>query len=65
MILQLMTQTLIGRGSLRLLDFRPVESVCKIVFNNANKNNLSRDIVWAYFYKQQDQFSRFDYLLVS
>ncbi len=58
-------RALIGRGSLKLLDLRPVESAGKIAVNNANIKDLSRDIVGTYFYKKQDQFSRFDYILAS
>ncbi len=58
-------RALIGRGSLKLLDLRPIESIGKIGGSNVNTKNLSRDIVWTYFYKQQDQFSRFDYILAS
>ena len=47
-------RTLIGRGPLKLLDLRPFKSVGKIAVKNAKTKNLSRDIVWTYFYKQQD-----------
>jgi len=58
-------RAVIGRGPSKLLDLRPLELAGELATYKANLKNMSRGVAWTYYYKKQDQFNRFDYILAS
>jgi endonuclease/exonuclease/phosphatase family metal-dependent hydrolase len=58
-------RNLLGRRAPRLLDLRPHERNGDQRTHPANPKFLSRRITWTTFYRKEDSFSRFDYLLAG
>lgn len=57
-------RSLLGKGSVGLIDTRPAERVNRALPGSASADE-ARVVTWTHYYGKEDTYSRIDYLLIS